>query len=458
MVTNCEQMNKKTTAITIAILLLSSLPLGYAMVKGDGTFDPLTDNVMGFSEPTHVTYGQTFRYDVYGDIHWPIDTIAADNMSFLPAGIIYYSDTAKGNLFNDSHTAIWMEPTGDDIRNSDGYAKPFVWSIDAQLYPRLNDTNASAFNITWTANNCGLATLTIVSGGTASDGIDYGTTKLQGTVYVHPRFPTGFTATPISPNRIDLSWTKYTSMDKTLVRYKTGSNPTSVTDGALLYNGTDITTSHLGLSLGDHIYYSAWGWNDTAGYYSLTYDIGDATTLSGNNPPDIPTLIHPANTSNYESVYNQYLTAHVTDPDGNSMNVSLYWEDGTLIAMMVGVINDTDANLSLPPYVDPNWLMHRDHSPGTYQWYAVANDSLLETRSETYNFKTSISYDCNEDQLCNYLDVSAVSGNYLTWSGQPGEIGADITGTGLGVNFGDGIVNYLDVSAVAGHYLVPIPL
>jgi len=437
-------MNKKTTAITIAILLLSSLPLGYAMVKGDGTFDPLTDNLMGFSEPTHVTYGQTFRYDVYGDIHWPIDTIAADNMTFLPAGIIYYSDTAKGSLFNDSHTAIWMEPTGDGIQNTNGYAKPFVWSIDAQLYPRLNDTNASAFNITWTANNCGVATLTIVSGGTASDGIDYGTTKLQGTVYVHPRFPTGFTATPISPNRIDLSWTTYTSMDNTLVRWKTGSNPTSVTDGTLLYNGTDIVASHLGLSPGDHIYYSAWGWNDTVGYYSLTYDIGDATTLpSGNNPPDAPTLIHPPDGSLYESVYNQYLNVHITDADGDAMDVSFYWENGTLIHTIMGVTNDTDANLSIPSYVTPAWLQHKNQKTEGYGWYVNVSDGTEYIIGPTWHFNNSYAWDIDENGAVSYIDASLLVSHYRE-AISPGSIGADIDD--------NGVVNYIDASLLVTHY------
>ena len=228
---------------------------------------------MGFyTANPHVTVTDSFSTIAWVDVHSQIDTAAIDNLTYLTAGRLHYISTAQGDLFPG--TFMWMTPEADGvIDNTNGYAKPIVWANTGSV----NNVNKTLATITWYANSCGMVTLTITAGGTAYIGNNPGTTKLPYTIYVHPKAPTDFSATGVSENQIDLTWTKQTGMDKTLIRWKTGTYPTSVTDGNLLYNDTGTSTSHTGLNPGDHIFYSAWGWNDT-GFYSLTYQSDDGTT------------------------------------------------------------------------------------------------------------------------------------------------------------------------------------
>jgi hypothetical protein len=305
----------------VALLLLSTLAI-LPTVSAAGP------NYMGFTPSERaVTVGDSFRLDIYGNINKAIDTIAAQNVTFLPAGVVNYSSTAKGALFApaDAYTLIWHVPIGGGIKNSLGWAKYWLWAFDVPGYgSRINNSNATAFNVTWLAVKVGTATYTITSGGTAAGGIDPGTTKLTGTVKVHPKKPTAVSATMINYQKIDLAWTKQTGMDKTVVVYKTGSNPTSISDGTVLYNNTGSSTSHTGLSGGDHIYYSIWGWNDTADFYSLTYATADEQTnkvLTQTN--ELPIDESPSVDKMYPQV-----SVDINDPDGNTMTWTIELSTG----------------------------------------------------------------------------------------------------------------------------------
>ena len=400
---------------------------------GASQYHPFVNNKMYFVGTQNVTVGDSFRYDVWGDISNAIDTIASDNMTFLPAGVINFTSAAKGNIFNDAYTVIWINGVA---HNAQGYVKNLVWSVSSGGV--VNSVVKNAFNITWFANKCGVSTITtITKGGTALAGVDPGTTKLTGTINVHPMLITSLTAVEFNATQINLAWTKQTGDDKTLIRYRTDTYPTSVTDGTLLYNGTGSSTSHTGITPGQHIYYSAWGWNTTAGLYSLTHA---TATGKADQAPSQPTNVQPTNNSLYKSVYNEYLNVTAIDLDGETMTVSFYWSNGTLIHTVSSVSNNTQASIHLPAYTSPAWLTHDT----TYHWYANITDTYsVTTKSNIYNFHTSKAPDINEDGEVNYLDVSVFVAAYGT-DCLPGEIGSDINN--------DGTVNYLDASTLVYHY------
>jgi hypothetical protein len=73
-----------------------------------------------------------------------------------------------------------------------------------------------------------------------------------------PEAPAVFTAATFNSTQIDLSWTKGTGANNTMVRGKLGSYPTSVSDGYQVYFNTGTTASDTGLTPSTTYYYRAW--------------------------------------------------------------------------------------------------------------------------------------------------------------------------------------------------------
>jgi len=97
-----------------------------------------------------------------------------------------------------------------------------------------------------------------------------------------------------------------------------------------------------------------------------------------NNPPDKPRDPDPANNSENINV-NPTLSVLVTDPDNDVMTV--YFYDNTThteIDHVVNVPNGTRINVT--------WE-NLDYNT-SYEWYVVANESLLENTSDVWTFTT----------------------------------------------------------------------
>jgi len=94
--------------------------------------------------------------------------------------------------------------------------------------------------------------------------------------------------------------------------------------------------------------------------------------------PFKPTDPIPENNSVNVSI-NPALSVFVTDPDNDSMNVTFYnATDDVVIDIASNVTNGTRAEGTWP---DLEYNI-------TYSWYAVANDSIYENRSDTWTFTT----------------------------------------------------------------------
>jgi hypothetical protein len=78
--------------------------------------------------------------------------------------------------------------------------------------------------------------------------------------------PTNIIANWNNSNQLWFTWNKHTTADTTLVIRKSGSFPTSVTDGTTLYNGSDEGYEDSGFSTSD--YYGVFSWNKTINDYS----------------------------------------------------------------------------------------------------------------------------------------------------------------------------------------------
>jgi len=376
---------KTIKVIVILLMLVFSLVPTTMIVSADGGYEPLNGgpNYMGFTEPSkNVTVGATFYSYIYGDISSEIDTIAVDNLTYLPAGILTYSSLSptlsKGTLLNasndENYTVTFLRPT-TNVSNSAGYANPWLWAWQTIT---VNNTNATAFNTRWVAASCGIATFTITAGGTALGGIDPGTTKYTQTVYVHPDSTGLFTATAYNTTQINLTWNKGTGADRTVIRCSTVSNPTTPTGGSGVYNDTGTTTPHPGLTPGEHIYYSAWSWNATANLYSIAYQQDDATALVPNSPPTFGTP-SPTNSSTGQNLALTW-SIPINDPEGDTFAYWLNCSNGNNFSSVLSSNGTKSLSLSGLSYNTTYivWVNATD-SGGSGQW----------TR-EWYNFTTKI--------------------------------------------------------------------
>ena len=104
-----------------------------------------------------------------------------------------------------------------------------------------------------------------------------------------PDNPTNFTATTVSTSEIDLSWTQNASSDDVMVAWSSDGTFGTPTDGTtyaagdaipgggtVLYNGSNTSYSHTGLTSGTHYYYEAWSIDGSTAYSSGVTD--DAST------------------------------------------------------------------------------------------------------------------------------------------------------------------------------------
>ena len=271
-----------------------------------------------------------------------------------------------------------------------------------------------------------------------TDGFDWTNATYNFTVraeYV-PSAPTSFDANAVSTSEIDLTWiTGATGTDKTRVEWNTVPTWTRGT-GNEIYNSTGTSYQHTGREPHRTYYYQAWSYNATDHVYSTVVRANDSTW---DTTPSRPGNERPVNNTPYLSVYNSSLNVTATDGDGDTIEMDFYWGNGTAIAFTT-VPSGHYANISLPLYIDTDWLTHDT----TYTWYAIANDTFGGlNQSALFNFHTSKAWDINEDTHIDGLDVSLLVYHYGA-SLVAGSKGWDINN--------DGHVDGLDVSGLVYHY------
>ena len=108
-----------------------------------------------------------------------------------------------------------------------------------------------------------------------SGGTSYGSDDI---FYTKPYAPTNLSATGVSQTEIDLTWTKGSGAQGTIIRYDTSGYPTSTIDGASVYSGTGTSCSHTALSCGTTYYYSAWAYSGDSD--SSNYDTDSGVTYA----------------------------------------------------------------------------------------------------------------------------------------------------------------------------------
>jgi hypothetical protein len=155
--------------------------------------------------------------------------------------------------------------------------------------------------------------------------------------------------------------------------------------------------------------------------------------IAYNDPPSAPSLSSPSDgaTGTDNSVT---LEVGVSDPDGDSMDVSFYWGNGTKITTTSGVASGSTTGASVSGL---EWGKQ-------YSWYAVADDGKATNQSSTFSFTTQYAPDLTSGK---FIDDRTTSATKLlfgindygetdvdTWSGS-GNLNS-LTNSQLDVNIG----------------------
>ncbi|MFC1964444.1 hypothetical protein ACFLWG_00335 [Chloroflexota bacterium] len=110
-----------------------------------------------------------------------------------------------------------------------------------------------------------------------------------------PDVPTAFSASAVSGSQIDLSWTQGVGANRTMLRRKEGSFPTSRNDGTQVYFDTGTSISNTGLSPTTTYYYRVWSEVTGSQQWSDGYASANATTSDATPPVAVGGTIYPVN-------------------------------------------------------------------------------------------------------------------------------------------------------------------
>ena len=195
------------------------------------------------------------------------------------------------------------------------------------------------------------------------------------------------------------------------------------TDTGVLSGGT---ASFTWLGLSSNTYYEWYAISDDGSFFTQSATWSFTT---GNTAPNAPTNPIPADESTGVST-NPVLSVDVSDPDGDTMDVSFYNAfDDSLIGTDTGVLSGGTASVS--------WL---GLSEGTiYSWYAVANDGSASTTSSTWSFTTFLDFPTWDqtptNQFIEYgvflnydVNASDLSGITLYWINDTSNFNIDSNG------------------------------
>jgi len=250
----------------------------------------------GAGNGSHTATGTNFTEPLTK--YWWRVTVTNDDYATYNTSTFYFTTVAN-------YAPVITNPV--PANGSIGQDRPPLTSID------INDPEGDTFNVSWQSNSSGSwktwGTNLTQSNGTISDtnaNFSSSNTTYWWRVVAHDGAgsntsdiyhfktlegvdkPSNFVATRTeATNDIVLTWTKHTNATHTRIQRKTGSYPTSITDGTNVYNSTGAT--HTDSTTSDAIiyYYSAWSYTSIFNEWSPVY----ATATNKTRPITPNTLV-----------------------------------------------------------------------------------------------------------------------------------------------------------------------
>jgi len=138
-------------------------------------------------------------------------------------------------------------------------------------------------------------------------------------------------------------------------------------------------------------YFGCYDWTNSSDVFGDPYDMCFQLSYAAeqpNNPPNKPSDPDPIHEAENVSL-NPNISVNVSDPDGDTMNVS-FWgyrgsnEEPPELSNLVYIGTNTDVLSGTTSQITWNELDYNT----TYYWYAIANDSEYINRSDTWKFTT----------------------------------------------------------------------
>ena len=185
----------------------------------------------------------------------------------------------------------------------------------------------------------------------------FGTSTVAGYIYsVYATYSTGPDTTPpadvsgftamAGDEQISLSWTNPTDADFAGVKIlrKTGSHPTTPTDGTVVYDGTGTSTTDTGLTNGTTYYYTAFSYDGVPNYSA-------GATTSGT--PEASTTSTIGNTTVFSEVTlvaNRRAVPYTMSKAGQLESMSIYHDGGSgrvLLAVYADSVGKPGARLGI---------------------------------------------------------------------------------------------------------------
>jgi len=221
--------------------------------------------------------------------------------------------------------------------------------------------------------------------------------------------PTSLSAAEDGRFQIDLTWTKETNANKTIVEWNTAAD-WARGDGTEVYNGTGETYSHTGLWPGTTYYYQAWSYHNCTHDYSLTNDSDDATTVANGVVTQAGET--PANGTTGVSRLTDIINITIEDPEGDLIN----WTIETNLSDSSSGNNEGNGSKScdtvdpLPPSTNITWWVNvtdgYNWTNASY-WFVTAANSVPAFSDEDPS-NTSESVDLNYTFEINISDLEDV--------------------------------------------------
>jgi hypothetical protein len=435
------KIKKSSTAIALIISLffLTAPYLSQAALVGN------TNNAMLTLNPDIGVYrvGPTFPIDILVNTHGQNVVVVAAYLSFNPSLFQVASIDTSGSIFGTEAENI-IDAVNGKIKITRGTPTPGVNVVNGKVatlnIKGLTDISPSSDNFTFDfvagATNESNVILNDGLGTDIISGVYNGKYTLDGTP---PANVSSFTAS-VADGSVSLSWVNPTSdFAGVSILRKTGSYPTSPTDGTLVYDNTGTSYQDTNLTNGTTYYYTAFS-RDIVVNYSSGAQVS-ATPRDNIAPSAISTLSATALTA--KTIRLNWTAVGDDGAIGTATSYDIRYSTGTITAGNFSAASQASGAPTPKVNGSAETMTIAGLAGATTYYFAIkavdegGNTSAISNVANAKTYKTS---DLNNDSYVNSVDF----GILMSYWGNSSRPTADMNQ--------DGAVNSVDFGVMMSQW------